>query len=1141
MPADPSSAPAIVKSDTTENQIGVLLTEVTSTGSSPITSYELQKDDGRGGSFTTISGGDSSPTLSLRHIVKAGIRRGVAYRFRYRSRNKVGWSGWSPVASLSASTVPTSPPRPTYVSSTDDEIVLAFSKSQDNGGSFITNYELQIDGVIVTDYVFSTHGYSYTVDRTTLTVPTVTLTTGNIYSFRYRAVNANGESLWSQSLSVAFAPKPTTPAAPTRATTGNSEKSIGVRWTAFTGQTIPVQQYVLYVDDGTQTTTKEIYRGSNTLYVMTETTPGLSYTFYVMAINFNAQSDLSTGTTLKSCVAPYSVNPPTLIESTSTTLRLAWTSPGSNGGCSITGFDLFRDDGEGGDINIPVDSATISGNPNLFEHTVTLAALTGKQVRFKLQVSNEMGSTLSPGFLTALVAGLPTKPDSIVAVKMPSKVAFTIPERTDTEILYWSYHVEMDDGERGEFRTISGYPVDSLKTDFEISSGIQISKTYGVRYRIKNSIGWSEYSDVTYILAAEEPSIPSRPTYVSSTSTELVVQFGTSTSNGGAPITSYTIQIDKEDGNGFSDLSTYTDSTTLQTLDIDGTDPTKLQPGQMYRFRSYATNEEAYVSYSHELRIAAAELPAEASPPQWVQSLSNTTSVAVTWSAVPNTQIPTLGYKLLRDGGNDGDYTVIYNGINRPGQRTFVSHNLTTGKFYRFKVVALNSNGSGPESDESLIAACMPPSGLASPVFVSSTTTQITLKWNAPERVNGCGLIGFKLYQGTTSDAIPTAEVDTNLNSNPFARSKTITFDVSNKGTKYRFQLEAFNIAGSVKSGITEVVLAGVPDAPADGPSRIASLTNSTHITIEILKTIPDLKGGTLKRVHVQVDQGGEGNYTDIAGPNMTCVDTIFTITESQGRTRGFRYRIMNENGWSDFSPVSRIAAVSAPSTPPRPQLVSATQLSCTLRLDVITAGIAKAELYINDCDQASEPNNLVTGYTDNGSQYTVTLAEIASLSGGEICAFKLRAIDADGNYADSSILSVAFADKAAKPNAPYKVVSDSTQTSITVAWDEVVGTQTPGGEIRGYRLYMRKANGGEKKIVYERLNLKSIRKFTLTELNTGEEYIFSVQAYQLNGFTDESDSTSIKVCGQPELLYPPVLTYASSTKFELQWEPPLS
>lgn len=498
---------------------------------------------------------------------------------------------------------------------------------------------------------------------------------------------------------------------------------------------------------------------------------------------------------------------------------------------------MLRDDGNGGAITTQVDSATLATNPNIFEHTVTLSGFTGKLVRFQLQVSNEMGTTTSTGYLTALVAGLPGTPANILAITSEvtgSQIAFTIPETTDDGgSSIETYQVMVDDGAGGDFTTISGYPEYSLQTNFVISSGIQMGSTYRVMYSVKNKIGWAT-SGITYILAAQEPSMPGTPVYVSSSSTSLVIEFGTSESNGGDTITGYTVQIDKEDGNGYVDLTTYTPDTTTVTLTIDSTDATKLKSGSIYRFRSYAVNSLLIPSYSYELRIAAAQLPSQpSSGPTWQAAISSKTSIGVSWTKIADTELPTTGYKLYRDGGNDGQFTLVYDGTHRPGQLSFVSSSLTTGTFYRFKYLASNFNGDGPLSDEVLIPACLAPQGLSPPSRTGGTSTTIILEWTPPTELNGCQITGFNIYQGTSLgvDNLLTAQKIYSLGST--ARSQTITYASTDTGNSYVFQLEATNAVGSVKSGLIEVTLAGMPAAPTAGPTLVASQTNTTQITVE--------------------------------------------------------------------------------------------------------------------------------------------------------------------------------------------------------------------------------------------------------------------------------------------------------------------
>jgi hypothetical protein len=84
-----------------------------------------------------------------------------------------------------------------------------------------------------------------------------------------------------------------------------------------------------------------------------------------------------------------------------------------------------------------------------------------------------------------------------------------------------SYHLMMDDGMNGAFRSVVGddNQVANLNRQLTITDGIVKGRTYRFKYRVKNQIGWSDFSTTTYILAASPPSKPPTPTYVSSTAT----------------------------------------------------------------------------------------------------------------------------------------------------------------------------------------------------------------------------------------------------------------------------------------------------------------------------------------------------------------------------------------------------------------------------------------------------------------------------------------------------------------------------------------------------------------------------------------------------------------------------------------------
>jgi hypothetical protein len=52
-------------------------------GGCPVTSYEIQQDNGKGGVFVSKVG-KQSPYL-MRYFVANGLQKGLTYRFRYRA------------------------------------------------------------------------------------------------------------------------------------------------------------------------------------------------------------------------------------------------------------------------------------------------------------------------------------------------------------------------------------------------------------------------------------------------------------------------------------------------------------------------------------------------------------------------------------------------------------------------------------------------------------------------------------------------------------------------------------------------------------------------------------------------------------------------------------------------------------------------------------------------------------------------------------------------------------------------------------------------------------------------------------------------------------------------------------------------
>lgn len=76
-------------------------------GGSTILSYSLEIDDGQGGPLQALYG-EVVDTMTLSFLYK-NVTRGLLYQVRYRAKNVIGWSDYSPVGFIYAASVPAKP------------------------------------------------------------------------------------------------------------------------------------------------------------------------------------------------------------------------------------------------------------------------------------------------------------------------------------------------------------------------------------------------------------------------------------------------------------------------------------------------------------------------------------------------------------------------------------------------------------------------------------------------------------------------------------------------------------------------------------------------------------------------------------------------------------------------------------------------------------------------------------------------------------------------------------------------------------------------------------------------------------------------------------------------------------------------
>jgi len=186
------------------------------------------------------------------------------------------------------------------------------------------------------------------------------------------AVNKFGESLPSKKVIIGFGAKPTAPTSPLRDSAVLRATSMQITWTRVTTADLPVLGYVLMRDDGLGGEFIQVYDGSKNPQLFSVSVNTLisprTYRFKVYAVDVNGGGVESSTSSFIACVVPSNLAIPILTAVEKQKFTVHWSMPKNFGGCVLTGYELWRDDGTGGTINIAIDASTIANQPALFKH-----------------------------------------------------------------------------------------------------------------------------------------------------------------------------------------------------------------------------------------------------------------------------------------------------------------------------------------------------------------------------------------------------------------------------------------------------------------------------------------------------------------------------------------------------------------------------------------------------------------------------------------------------------------------------------------------------------------------------------------------------------------------------------------------------
>jgi titin len=879
------------------------------TGGSPITGYEW--------TTTTSIGWQSFVGLALSGEVQIVIPPPIttSFTFKVRAKNIKG-----PGSVSNTRTIPGAPVLNSATSG-DTQVTLAWATPSDTGSLSITDYEWRKNS-----------GLWDPLGSTALTRVVSGLINGDPYTFEVRAQNSDGDGFTSNSLT---ATPSTTPGAPVLNSATHGDIKVTLVWAEplDTGGS-PITDYEWTDNSGASW---DAFGSTALTGEITPLTNGTPYTFKVRAVNANGVGLLSSN----SLTATPSTTPsaPVLNSATpsNTQVTLVWAEPLDTGGLTINDYEWTDNSGA---------TWTSFGNTALTGIITGLAK--GTSYTFEVRANNVNGGGTNSNSLTATIPStIPGAPVFNSATPGDRRITLTWAEPLDTggsPII--EYHVILV-GATGWSSVGSGLTIAWV----DLSNGTPY--TFKVRAVNANGIG-SESDPITAIPS----TTPGAPVLGSATHGDIKVTlvWAEPLDTGGSPITDYEWTTD-------SGASWDTFGSTALTGEI-----TPLVNGTPYTFEVRAVNANGVGLLSSN---------------SLTSTPSTTPGAPVLNSATPGAGKVTLAWEEPLDTG-DSPIT-DYEWTNNSGASwdTFGSTALTgeitplaNGTTYTFEVRAVNANGVGLLSSNSLTST--PSSTPGAPVLNSAThgDIKVTLVWAEPLDTGGSPITDYEWTDnsGASWDAFGSTALTGEIT--PLAN-----------GTPYTFEVRAVNAngVGLLSSNSLTATPSTTPGAPV--------LNSATHGDIKVTLVWAE-----------PLDTGGspitDYEWTDNSGASWDAFGSTALTGEITPLTNGtpytFEVRAVNANGVGLLSSNSLTATPST--TPGAPVLNSATPgdgrvtLAWSPPLDTGDSPITSYQTMIGTSPWSGNATNLSVTWTGltNGLSYT----------------FRVRASNENGGGLGSNVLS---------------------------------------------------------------------------------------------------------------------------------------
>jgi hypothetical protein len=354
------------------------------------------------------------------------------------------------------------------------------------------------------------------------------------------------------------------------------------------------------------------------------------------------------------------------------TLAVAFTAPAADGGSAITGYSHSTDNGATWSAAAPATSPlVITGLTN------------GTTYQLRLRAENAIGAGAPSAAAPGTPATAPSAP-AITGVAPASgqlSVAFTAPAH-DGGAAVTNYQYSLDGGATWQTRA----PASAASP--LVVAGLTNGTTYQVALRAVNAAGAGAPSAPASGTPSGPPGAPTALAAASTGSSSVSLTWAAPASDGGSPITDYTVQYST--GGAWTTVARAPSTATSQTVGSLGSGA--------HTFRVAAVNAIGTGPTS----ATATATPGAAGPTTNLAVIFNQTSETaqdgtLTWSAPTNTGTGTLtDYRVEYKLASATTWTTLARTASTATSATFT--NLGVATTYQFRVSAVTTVGTGAPS-----------------------------------------------------------------------------------------------------------------------------------------------------------------------------------------------------------------------------------------------------------------------------------------------------------------------------------------------------------------------------------------------------------------------------------------------------------